>query len=105
MRMMLRATFPTEEANTSMKGGSFPKVLEATMKKLKPEASYFMANYGCRCAMLFFDMQDSSEIPALCEPLFMEFNAEIELLPVMNADDLQKGLADALPPRRRARSR
>ena len=58
MRMMLRATFPTEEANISMKGGSFPKVLEATMKKLKPEASYFMANYGCRCAMLFFDMQE-----------------------------------------------
>ncbi|HKH28632.1 MAG TPA: hypothetical protein VKA61_09890 [Sphingomicrobium sp.] len=42
--------------------------------------------------MVFFDMRDASDIPAIAEPLFVGLHAEIELLPVMNIDDLQKGL-------------
>jgi hypothetical protein len=98
MRMMLRVTFPTELGNGAIKSGSFQQVMEATINKLKPEAAYFMANKGCRCAMLFFDMQDASEIPPLAEPLFTALNAEIELQPVMNADDLKKGLSAAMQP-------
>ena len=62
------------------------------MTKLKPEAAYFVAQDGLRSAMIFFDMQDASDIPGIVEPLFMGFDAEVELLPVMNADDLKKGL-------------
>src|SRR5437868_4478255 len=81
MRMMLRVTFPTQQANSAIKDSSFQNVLEATMNKLKPEAAYFMANKGCRCAMIFFDMQDALEIPSIAEPLFATLNAEIELQP------------------------
>jgi hypothetical protein len=49
-----------------------------------------------RCAMIFFDMTDSSQIPPIAEPLFTSLGAEIELVPVMNGDDLRKGLEDAL---------
>jgi hypothetical protein len=38
-------------------------------------------------------MHDSSQIPALAEPFFMGFNAEVRLTPVMNLDDLQNGLS------------
>ena len=93
MRMLLKVTIPTELGNRAIKDGSFAKVMEATMTKLKPEASYFVAERGRHCAMVFFDMQDSSDIPAIAEPLFAELHAEIELLPVMNAADLQKGLS------------
>jgi hypothetical protein len=96
MRTMLRVTFPTELGNRAIKDGSFARLMEATMQKLKPEAAYFTAHKGCRCAMLFFDMKDASEIPAIAEPLFMTLNAELELLPVMNNDDLQKGLTAAM---------
>lgn len=95
MRMMLKIIFPTEDGNRTINDGTFTKIIETTMNRLKPEASYFMADKGCRCAMLFFDMQDSSDIPAIAEPLFMDLRAHIEILPVMNADDLQKGLAAA----------
>jgi hypothetical protein len=42
--------------------------------------------------MMFFNMQDASDIPGIVEPLFMGFNAEVELLPAMNAGDLKIGL-------------
>jgi hypothetical protein len=95
MRMMLRITLPTAEANAALVNGSFEKTMEATIIKLNPEASYFVANGGRRCAMLFFEMKDASEIPAICEPWFMVANAEIELVPAMNLEDLKKGLAAA----------
>lgn len=92
MRMLLKATIPTELGNRAIKDGSFAKVMEATMAKLKPEAAYFVAERGRRCALFFFDMRDASDIPGIAEPLFVGLHAEIELVPVMNADDLKKGL-------------
>ena len=96
MRMMLKITIPTEVGNRTIKDGSLPKLLEATMSKLKPEAAYFVAENGLRCAMVFFDMRDASDIPVIAEPLFMGLGAELELVPVMNADDLRKGLSAAM---------
>ena len=93
MRMMLKVTFPTEVGNRVLQDGSFSRIMEETMSRLKPEAAYFVADRGRRCAMLFFDMRDASDIPAIAEPLFVGLHAEIELLPVMNIDDLQKGLS------------
>ena len=46
--------------------------------------------------MIFFDMKDSSELPGIVEPLFMGVNAEIEVVPAMNADDLKRGLGAAM---------
>jgi hypothetical protein len=80
------------EAEEAVKDGSLHKIFEATMSKLKPEAAYFVAEHGLRSAMMFFEMKDASEIPAIAEPLFAGLNARLQLLPVMNADDLKKGL-------------
>jgi hypothetical protein len=96
MRMMLKIMIPTEAGNRTIKDGSLPKVLEGAMARLKAEAAYFVAEDGVRTAMIFFDMRDSSDIPSIVEPLFMGIDAEVELLPVMNADDLRKGLKNAM---------
>jgi hypothetical protein len=92
MRMMLKILIPTETGNNTIKDGSLPKIFEATMSKIKPEAAYFVAEHGQRCAMMFFDMNDASDIPGIVEPLFAGLNARVQLLPVMNAEDLKKGL-------------
>ena len=92
MRMMLKVTVPTDVGNRAMKDGTLQRVLNETMTKLNPEAAYFVADEGCRCAMLFFEMHHTSDIPAIAEPLFSELNAEIEMVPAMNAEDLEKGL-------------
>jgi hypothetical protein len=95
MRMMLKITLPTETANRAIKDGSFAKVMETTISKLKPEAAYFATDGGRRCAMMFFDMHVSSDLPVIAEPLFVGLNAEIEVQPAMNLEDLKKGLAAA----------
>ncbi|MFD0315172.1 hypothetical protein [Streptomyces flavalbus] len=92
MRVMLRATLNTEAANEGIKNGTLPQALEAMMERLKPEAAYFTPNHGSRCCIVVFDMQDSSQMPSISEPLFQQFGAEVEMQPVMNADDLRKGL-------------
>jgi hypothetical protein len=91
MRMMLTFKLPIEQGNQAFKDGSLSKVLESLMGKLKPEAAYFAPIDGKRAGMIFFDMEDASDIIPSGEPLFHHLNAEVEIVPVMNADDLRKG--------------
>jgi hypothetical protein len=93
MHMMLRVTMPTDKGNAVIEDGSLAKLIENTMKQTQAEAAYFTTMNGKRSALFFFDMKDASEIPAIAEPLFVAFHAEIELSPVMNVAELQKGLA------------
>jgi hypothetical protein len=92
MRVLMRAEFDTEAGNRAIKDGRLPKVLNATLERLKPEAAYFTAIGGQRGAFIVFDLEDPSDIPVIAEPLFMEMGAKIELIPVMSADDIQSGL-------------
>jgi hypothetical protein len=41
--------------------------------------------------MMFFDLAEPSQIVEIAEPLFSNLNAEVEIVPVMNGDDLRKG--------------
>ena len=50
---------------------------------------------GRRTALYFFDMKDEAQIPVVAEPFFHGVNADITLIPVMNADDVGKGIAEA----------
>lgn len=93
MRMMLKVQFPVEAGNAAIQSGDLPNALEGTMERLKPEATYFVAEDGMRTALIFFDMAEASDIPVIVEPFMMGMNAAVHLQPVMNADDLQKGLS------------
>ena len=93
MRMMLRWTVPIDKGNAMVDDGSIETVTETLMERVKPEAAYFLAEGGERSGMVFFDMKDSAEIPAIAEILFQGAHAAVEFVPVMNAEDLKKGLS------------
>jgi hypothetical protein len=93
MRMMLKVVTPVEAGNAAVKEGVLKKVIEEAIVRLKPEASYFFPENGCRTAMMVFDLANASDIPSIAEPFFMQLNAAVTLVPVMNAEDLGKGLA------------
>ena len=92
MRMMMKVKMDTEAGSRAIEDGTLPKLLEETMARLQPEAAYFGPEGGVRTAFIIFDLKDLSDIPSISEPLFRGAKANIQLLPVMNREDLQKGL-------------
>ncbi len=92
MRMMLRWTVPVERGNETIKDGTLARTLESLIDELKPEAAYFWPENGERAGMMVFDMADTSQIPQIAEPLFLNVDAAVDFAPVMNADDLKKAL-------------
>lgn len=94
MRVMARISIPVESGNSTIQNGELPRLIQQAAERWKPEAMYFTTFDGKRTAFIIFDMPDSSGIPAFTEPLFMGLNAEVMLAPVMNGDDLQKGLSE-----------
>lgn len=93
MRMLLKARLSTEQGNRAIQAGTMEKTIMAIVEELKPEAVYFTPDEGRRCALVFFDMQDPSELPRITEPFFMDFDAEVSVQPVMTVEDARKGLA------------
>ncbi|MFD9499327.1 DUF3303 family protein [Streptomyces sp. NPDC060035] len=93
MRVMLRAHLDTQISNEAVRNGTLQKIMQSMAEQLKPEAAYFGPSEGGRSCTFVFDMQDSSQLPTIAEPLFEGLGAKIEIQPVMNTEDLQKGLA------------
>ena len=90
MRFLLKAEFPVEAGNAAIKDGSLPKTIQSILEELKPEAAYFLASNGKRTALIFLDMKEPSQIPAVAEPWFLPLNASVELTPAMTLEDLKK---------------
>jgi hypothetical protein len=96
MHILIFATFPHVEFNAAVLDGSAGPKLKAILDELKPEATYFTDHCGERSAILVVDIADASKIPSIAEPLFLTFNADVEIKLVMTPDDLAKADLDAL---------
>jgi len=90
MRVMLKVSIPGAEGNTAAKKGILGKTIQEILGELKPEAAYFAEYGGKRTMFVFVNIEEPSQIPAVSEPFFLAFNAEVEFHPAMNADDLMK---------------
>jgi hypothetical protein len=98
MRMMMRVSMPVDAANAAICRGDLGKTIQSILEIMKPEAAYFAEDDGKRTGFIFFDMKDSSELPAVAEPWFLAFNASLTVRPAMNLQDL----ANAGPAMQRA---
>jgi hypothetical protein len=95
MRMLLKVQMDTRAGNKAYKDGTLAKTMDSALKALNPEAAYFTTQEGNRTAFIIFDMQDPSQMPKLSEPFFTQLDAKISYTPVMNTEDMRKGLAAA----------
>jgi len=96
MRMLVRVTIPHETFNAAVRDGSAGRKLNAILQDIKPEAVYFLEFGGHRTAVLVVDLPDVSRLPAIAEPWFLTFNADVEVHPTMSPDDLAKAGLEAL---------
>jgi len=93
MRMMIKFSFPVDAGTAAIRTGKVEKIFQQLIEDLKPEAAYFHAVDGNRGGFFVVNMRESSQIAEIAERLFFGVSAKIELVPVMTADDLRKGLS------------
>ena len=94
MRVILNIKFPTPQFNAAVKDGTAGRKMNQILEAIKPEAVYFTDHHGQRSAMVIVNLADASKIPALAEPWFLTFEAEVQLHIAMTPADLKKaGLA------------
>jgi hypothetical protein len=96
MRMLMHVHLPLEPFNSAVRDGSAGQKIKRILDALKPEAVYFCEHNGQRGGTLVVNVNDPSDIPALAEPWFLTFNAQVEFRVAMTPEDLARSNLDAL---------
>jgi hypothetical protein len=96
MRMLMHVKIPHQEFNAAVRNGSVGKKIGAILESIKPEAVYFTNYDGKRGAIMIVDVKDPSHVPALAEPFFLAFNADVEFHIAMSPEDLGRAGLDDL---------
>ena len=96
MKIVMIVRIPHETFNAGVKDGSVGEKLNKILDDAKPESVYFTEMDGQRTVVMAVDMKESSEIPSLAEPWFLNFEADVEFHPAMTPDDLKNAGLDVI---------
>ena len=96
MKILMNVSIPHHQFNAAVRDGSVGSKLNRILEAIKPESVYFTEQHGQRGAVLIVDLPDPSKIPALAEPWFLTFEADVEFRVAMTPDDLMKAGLDDL---------
>ena len=90
MKMLMMVECPNEPFNSLIKAGTAGQLIERILASIKPEAAYFTEQDGMRGGIFLVDVNEPSDIPALAEPFFLNFNASCKFRIMLSPQDLQK---------------
>jgi hypothetical protein len=96
MRFIVHISLPVEKFNAALRDGSAGKKIEQILEDTKPEAAYFTSKDGKRGGYLIVNISHAAEIPRLAEPWVLTFDASVEFIPAMLAEDLQQAGLEGL---------
>ncbi len=96
MKLMQIVRFPHKKFNERVIDGSVGSKTKAILEEIKPEAVYYSEMNGQRNVILIVDVSEPSKIPALAEPWFLTFEADVEFHVVMEPEELEKAGLDEL---------
>ena len=94
--MLLNVKIPHQQFNAAVKDGTAGQKIESILEATKPEAVYFTEQNGQRGAVVIVNLPDVSKVPALAEPWFLTFQADVEFRIAMTPADLKKAGLDKL---------
>ena len=96
MRVLLIVRLPNESFNGAVRDGTAGTKTKAILEEVRPEAVYFTEMNGRRTVVMIVELDKPSRVPALAEPWFLSFNADVEFHVVMSPQELQEGGLDKL---------
>jgi len=96
MRTLMKVSIPVGAGNRAIKDGTLPKTVMEFVERMKPEACYFGPQGGNRTAYFVFDLVDPTVIPSAAEGFLINLEAAIEMSPVMNLEEMKKGVEKAM---------
>jgi hypothetical protein len=96
MRMLMTIRIPNETFNAAVRDGTAGRKTETIVQDVKPEAVYFTEMCGRRTIVMIVNLESPSKVPALAEPWFLTFNAEVEFHICMGQQDLKEGGLETL---------
>ena len=96
MKILLNVSFPHQKFNAAVRDGTIGAKIKKILDAQKPSAVYFTDQGGLRSAILIVDLAEASQVPALAEPWFLTFDADVNLRVVMTPEDLAKAGLDQL---------
>jgi hypothetical protein len=88
--MLVNIILPIEPFNSLVRSGKAGEILGRIIEDIQPESIYFSEQEGCRGAIMVVEIKEASEIPAVAEPWFLNFEASCEFRIAMTPDDLMK---------------
>lgn len=89
-------TIPHHTFNAAVRDGTVGAKMKKILEALKPESAYFTELNGKRTGVLAVNLPDVSQIPALAEPWFLTFEADVQFRPAMTPADLEKAGLDKI---------
>ena len=87
MKFLVRATMPVAAGNAFIKRADWQTKMDQIMGDLKPEAAYFTLDRGQRTLYLLVNVEHSHQLPAMAEPLWHTFQADVDFIPTMTQED------------------
>ena len=94
MRFMIQFSIPTQYGNEVVRSGKVDKVFKKLGEDLKPEAMYFYPDEGLRAGCIFIQSDNPAIGVAVGERLWLGLQAQVKITPVMNGEELGKGLSE-----------
>ena len=77
-----------------VKDPNFLNNIEKYIKDFNCEATYFTEFDGNRTLIFVLDLHSTDMLPVIGKPLFSGFEANVEIHPAMNFDDLKNAISN-----------
>jgi hypothetical protein len=88
VKILFNITFPVERFNELARKGTAGQKLASILEATKPESIYFTGNQSGRGAVAVYDCVDGSQVPAVAEPWFLTFDAQIEYSVAISGEEM-----------------
>jgi hypothetical protein len=94
MRFMVKCTIPNDIANPLIKSGTLFKQLMKYVNDVRPEQVYLTPSDGQRALYFVLDMPSIDKMALVTEPPWLDWEADLDMTPVMTLADLEKAGPD-----------